>query len=175
MLEVLLGKLIQLAAGMFVLPDLLVQDQVAVLIDDGGGAGEEVSAFLPVHLDISCPDVQRQHAYSVGEEHGEAENGRLVLVILIGLRADARAAAFHGFEIPGTAGHIITGRRCPAAAVYRLTADGAIKSAFVIAHLGGVSVGKLRQPLLYLAGGHALVQHGLHRVGGVPQDLGVFP
>ena len=35
-------------------------------------------------------------------------------------------------------------------------------------------VGKLCEPLLYLAGGHALVQHGLHRMSGVSQDLGVF-
>ena len=171
---VLLGELVQLAFDMFVLPDLLVQDYVAVLVDDGGRTGKKIAAFLPIHLDISRSDVQSQHADSVGKKHGEAENGRPVLVILVDLGAGTHAAACHGFEVPGAAGDIITRRRHPAAAVYGLAADIAVKAAFIIAHLGGISVRKLRQPLLHLTGGHALIQHRLHCVGGIAQDLGVF-
>ena len=90
---VLLGELVQLTFDMFVLPDLLVQDYVAVLVDDGGRTGKKIAAFLPVYLDISRSDVQSQHADSVGKKHGEADDGGAVAVVLIDLRTGALAAA----------------------------------------------------------------------------------
>ena len=159
---------------MFVLPDLLVQDYVAVLVDDGGRTGKKIAAFLPVYLDISRSDVQSQHADSVGQEHGEADDGGAVAVVLIDLRTGALAAAGHRLTVPGAAGGVVVRVGHPAAGVDGLPPEGAVEAALVVVHLGGVFIGELLQPLFHLGGGHALVQHGLHGVGGIAQDLGVF-
>ena len=64
---ILIVKRIHLTADVH-LTDLLVKQYVSGLVHHRGGAGKNIAALLPLHLDIAHPNVQGQHAFPVREQ-----------------------------------------------------------------------------------------------------------